>query len=577
MNDNDMTYATDPWTSYLWRDYVTHNQPQYGTRLHSFPRFAREVFGRLYGDPAEVARPRPEDTWAHKAHEALSQSAEFQALRITCAGDKARAGQTAVEIARQIAATLPADVSTLEDPEPIRQEIAGLLEFAKQGAPRSEEEIEALKARGKAAVAAAQRSAVDPSKLRDAARGVCSRVMGAHEREDELTGAFCAWGAGGQVQARPGAPSEVKQALAKRINRSAKVQRLAELAGRMKRIADGKQRSKVDYLPSEVSDIEQGADLDRILPSEAVKLADPDLEAEFMRAYLERGLLQYKLSGRDREARGPIVVCIDDSGSMTMERETWAKAMAMALIHVAAMQRRACVVIRYDDAVLATHRWGPSAIDPAALMNSMIPHNGGGTEFAPPLDEAMKQIESSPTMKKADIVMITDGEAVLSPEWIDAFNTRRKRDGISVYGVAIGVMGSVTLEAIADTIVPRDQDPGALDVGVPGRILAHLSTNPAARALYRTGLTILERMAQQAGAPSFRALDALERERVLLSLTGGPGSSQGVGEEFLVRARRDVLAFYWGSVTGQRVVGYRPPLSGYHEYADPPPPPGARR
>jgi gluconate 2-dehydrogenase subunit 3-like protein len=33
-----------------------------------------------------------------------------------------------------------------------------------------------------------------------------------------------------------------------------------------------------------------------------------------------------------------------------------------------------------------------------------------------------------------------------------------------------------TLEAVVDTIVPRDQDPGAVDAGVPARIIAHLAT-----------------------------------------------------------------------------------------------------
>jgi hypothetical protein len=142
---------------------------------------------------------------------------------------------------------------------------------------------------------------------------------------------------------------------------------------------------------------------------------------------------------------------------------------------------------------------------------------------------------------------------------------------------ALDVASLATLEAVADTIVPRDQDPGAVDAGVPGRILAHLATNPTARALYRMGLTLLDRLAQQAGAASFRALDASERERVLSSLTGGPDGPREVGEQFFVRARRDVLAFYWGSVAGQRVVGYRAPLSGYPGYADPPPARGPRQ
>src|SRR5215467_5765876 len=126
-------------------------------------------------------------------------------------------------------------------------------------------------------------------------------------------------------------------------------------------------------------------------------------------------------------------------------------------------------------------------------------------------------------------------------------------------------------EAVVDAIVPRDQDPGALDAGVPARILAHLSTHPEALKLYQAGLELVDRLARQSGAPSFRALEGPERERVLSSLAGAPDDSRGVGGVFLSRVRRDVLAFYWGSAVGHGVVGYRPPLSGYPEYADPPP------
>ncbi len=134
----------------------------------------------------------------------------------------------------------------------------------------------------------------------------------------------------------------------------------------------------------------------------------------------------------------------------------------------------------------------------------------------------------------------------------------------------LDVAGLASLEAVADAIVPRDKDPGALDAGVPARILAHLSAHTDALTLYRSGLALLDRVARQAGASSFGALDAHGRERVLSSLGDGRDGRPGEGERFVARVRRDVLAFYWGSELGQRVVGYRPPLSGYPEYADPP-------
>jgi uncharacterized protein YwbE len=150
----------------------------------------------------------------------------------------------------------------------------------------------------------------------------------------------------------------------------------------------------------------------------------------------------------------------------------------------------------------------------------------------------------------------------------------RRPDPASAQSAVVGPLGSsseATLEAVVDAIIPRDQDPGALDAGVSARILAHLSTHPEALKLYRAGLELVDRLAHQAGASSFRVLGGPERERILSSLASAADGPRGAGGEFLARVRRDVLAFYWGSVVGQSVVGYRPPLSGYPEYADPPP------
>src|SRR5262249_19501023 len=114
-----------------------------------------------------------------------------------------------------------------------------------------------------------------------------------------------------------------------------------------------------------------------------------------------------------------------------------------------------------------------------------------------------------------------------------------------------------TLDAVAETIVPRDRDPGALDAGVPAMILDRLAKDSAALALYGAGFELLDRRARQTGARAFRALDESRRECVLVSLAGSGHELHTVGERFFLRVRRDVLVFYWSSAIGQRVVDYR--------------------
>ena len=125
-----------------------------------------------------------------------------------------------------------------------------------------------------------------------------------------------------------------------------------------------------------------------------------------------------------------------------------------------------------------------------------------------------------------------------------------------------------TLTAVVDTIVPRDRDPGAVDVGVVDALLSKLARDADGQRLYRQGCTLVEEAAHAGGAASFRSLDADGRERIFLSTARG--TPESMNRRFFERARHDVLSLYWSTETAQRVVGYRPPRGGYPEYADPP-------
>jgi hypothetical protein len=120
-----------------------------------------------------------------------------------------------------------------------------------------------------------------------------------------------------------------------------------------------------------------------------------------------------------------------------------------------------------------------------------------------------------------------------------------------------------TLEAVADTIVPRDRDPGALDAAVPALIVRALVGDADGQALYRDGLALVEARARERGAPSFRALNGMMRERILASLEGRPRETESLAARFYRRVRADVLMGYWASDVGQRAVGYDPPGGGY--------------
>jgi len=138
---------------------------------------------------------------------------------------------------------------------------------------------------------------------------------------------------------------------------------------------------------------------------------------------------------------------------------------------------------------------------------------------------------------------------------------------------------------VVDTLVPADETPGALDAGVPDRLLARLQTRDGDREEWARALSALETDAQSAYGIGFAQLD-LDRRTVLLGAASGADGDSGGDDApgefrqyggFLRRARRAVLLDFYVHPVGQEAVGYRPPLAGYPDYDAPPPRlPGAR-
>jgi Mg-chelatase subunit ChlD len=64
---------------------------------------------------------------------------------------------------------------------------------------------------------------------------------------------------------------------------------------------------------------------------------------------LRKNLMQFKLEGKEKEGKGPLIVCIDNSGSMAGEREEWAKGFALGLLTIAKKQKREFCIIHFSD------------------------------------------------------------------------------------------------------------------------------------------------------------------------------------------------------------------------------------
>lgn len=256
------------------------------------------------------------------------------------------------------------------------------------------------------------------------------------------------WGSdAGEIQ---NMPVEEKIRRASVLQNSDKMRQLAKLVGKFKRLALATQRTKISKASIEVCDVVRGSDLDRVLPTEFDNLAHPLMKLDFYKRLVEGNLLIYEKKGKEKVGKGPIIVCCDNSGSMEGKKEFWSKAVALALLEIAKLQKRNFVCIHFGAAneplKVIVVLGGKASFETAVMIGSYF--LDGGTDFEKPLTEATNLIEKQ-EFKKADIVFITDGECLVSDEFLRKFKETKKEKAFKVISILVD-MGSTTPTAVAE-------------------------------------------------------------------------------------------------------------------------------
>jgi len=249
-------------------------------------------------------------------------------------------------------------------------------------------------------------------------------------------------------------PSSLK-ARFNRIRQSQRLRAIIEHAGRYRRLAQAKQRQKVRHGQDDVVGVELGNDLGRLLPAELAALGDDDLELDALRRYLERGLMQRELRGIETKSRGPIVVVVDESGSMSGGgRIETAKATALAMAWIARHQRRYCCLVGFSDD--AQGNWlviPPGHTDQDALLDWLCHFYSGGTSAAVPLVTLPEKWEAIGAPKgQTDVILITDGLLSFDDSTRDRFNAWKTREQVKLYTLIIDEDETGDLETVSDRV-----------------------------------------------------------------------------------------------------------------------------
>lgn len=445
-----LVYTTTRWLDRLWAEHLQMSSPardlvKAGIRKQgdAFAGFPADLHARLYlpADPAAKDGP----AWAVQLHGLASELGEWQRLRTMCARNGFAAGIAAEAMLGALLPLVPETPSSKPQDGRSKGKQAGDgaggsgAPGQREGSPGpSETELRAA--------------------LRRATRDARDAVQ---QAEAELEGmatplGLSSPGTAAVANAGPANLKAVRDAHS-RIKDSARLRRIAELAGRLERIAAAKARSTVKPGVGEVHGIETGDDISRLLPSELVALRRAQTRLVFLSRLVQRRALTYGMKGKEPQARGPIVVLLDESASMReAHKDIWSKAVCLALLSTATRQKRAWHLVAFNGTIRREVEVPAGQATPALIQQALDSGCAGGTDFDAPVLKAAEIIQKSKTMKQADVVVITDGEDDLDPETVTVAAELTRTEGVSWFVVGVGPSADQylrSLEPIATSMV----------------------------------------------------------------------------------------------------------------------------
>ena len=226
-------------------------------------------------------------------------------------------------------------------------------------------------------------------------------------------------------------------------------------------------------VPHDTHGVERSGEIARMLPSEAILFMRPALRILWHAKRAERALATYRVRGVDHERfiaddagteardaerrkkkqeRGPIIVCLDTSGSMQGAPETIAKAVTLEAVRIANAEKRDCFLYAFSGPTqvaefdLTIKRGGVQA-----LLEFLGCSFHGGTDVAEPMNRAISRVKSA-QWSRADIIVVSDGEFPVADETSSQIATATKSLHLRVHGLLIGAAQSSAMSAFCNPV-----------------------------------------------------------------------------------------------------------------------------
>lgn len=230
-----------------------------------------------------------------------------------------------------------------------------------------------------------------------------------------------------------------------------------EVANRMGRIAAdvGKETIKVSSgtyyrfehaSGSDIEGVSVGNDLNALLPIELAHCMDDNLENIFIHRYLTNQLQLFRhksemshpsrsMQRKPAKLKGPMIVCLDTSGSMAGKPEKIAHSLMIKLLEIANRQRRDCYLITFSIHI----HCADVRKERAKLLDLLAHTSSGDTDATQMLKATVNLLESRKEYINADVLWITDFRIPKTTESLLKQMANYRKEGTRFYGLQIGM------------------------------------------------------------------------------------------------------------------------------------------
>lgn len=228
---------------------------------------------------------------------------------------------------------------------------------------------------------------------------------------------------------------EILETYAKLLDNDESLKELAELLGKQSRAQvsyEKELRDKVVIKSSwqpkhaykgEINELRYSNDISSVLPSELSLMNNPAANKLFQLKFAQKQLLSYdyqlleeeqekskekeEISVEKKEPKGPIIICVDTSGSMHGTPENIAKTITFALSKIAIEEERKCYLISFSTEIQTLNLTDFTNDPIGKLVQFLRMSFHGGTDAVPPLKHSLELLFEK-EWKNADILMISD-------------------------------------------------------------------------------------------------------------------------------------------------------------------------